>query len=84
MKTLKTLLIAVLALTIALLPSCMKYGPSEEEEFNVDPSGDGLFIINEGNYMYGNASLSYYDPATKHVENEALVGWDSQLCHHVR
>ena len=72
-KVLKSLLTAVLAATLSALPSCMKYGPSEEEEFNVDPSGEGLFIINEGNYMYGNASLSYYDPATKHVENEVFV-----------
>ena len=73
MKILRLLLTAVLAMTLAVLPSCMKYGPSEEEEFNVDPSGEGLFIINEGNYMYGNASLSYYDPVTKHVENEVFV-----------
>ena len=51
MKTFKILLTAVLALTLAVLPSCMKYGPSEEEEFIVDPSGEGLSIINEGNYM---------------------------------
>jgi DNA-binding beta-propeller fold protein YncE len=72
MKAFKTLLTAIAAMTLAVLPSCMKYGPSEEEEFVVDPSGEGLFIINEGNYMYGNASLSYYDPATKRVENEVF------------
>lgn len=73
MNTLKYILSFVLVMVLAVLPSCMKYGPSEEEEFNIDPSGDGLFIVNEGNYMYGNASLSYYDPATKHVENEVFV-----------
>jgi DNA-binding beta-propeller fold protein YncE len=72
MKAFKTLLCAALAMTLAVLPSCMKYGPSEEEEFDMDPSGEGLFIINEGNYMYGNASLSYYDPETKKVENEVF------------
>lgn len=70
MKATRILLNVLAAFALALMPSCMKYGPSEEEEFNVDPSGEGLFIINEGNYMYGNASLSYYDPATGHVENE--------------
>ena len=72
MKAFKSILTAVLVTAAAVLTSCMKYGPSEEEEFNMDPSGEGLFIINEGNYMYGNASLSYYDPAARKVENEVF------------
>lgn len=41
---------------------------SKGEDFNLP--GEGLFIINEGNFQFGNASLSYYDPVSKKVENE--------------
>ena len=47
----------------------MGYGPGDEEDFYV---GRGLFIVNEGNFGYGYASLSYYNPEMKYIENEVF------------
>jgi len=58
---------------LMLLAGCMQdealwsYEPSEENF-----PFEGLFVINQGNFMYGNASLSYYDPETREVFNEAF------------
>lgn len=35
-------------------------------------TGDGLFVICQGSWGYGNGSISYYDPATSEVENEVF------------
>ena len=43
------------------------YGFSED----IVASGPGLLIACEGNFQYGNATLSYYDPATATWQNEA-------------
>lgn len=53
----------------------MKYEPVDEEDFDwgATAPGDGLFVVNEGNFMYGNASLSFYIPSKRKMENEVFV-----------
>lgn len=46
------------------------YGLDGEEDFTAPARG--LFIINEGNFQYGNATLSFYDPANNRIENEVF------------
>lgn len=67
----RILSILMLSLVVA---SCMEYGPIESECFDVDlAAGRSLIVLNEGNYMYGNASLSFYDNAAASVENEVFA-----------
>ncbi len=63
-------ILRIIALATLLLTSCMKWETGEEETFEASPSG--LFITNEGNFQYGNASLSFYDPSARKVENEVF------------
>ena len=61
-----------LVFSLSSLTSCMEWDYGLEETFDTSASGDGLFICNEGNFQYGNATLSYYNPKTKIVENEVF------------
>ena len=53
------------------LSACMEWDYGDVVE-DFDATGAGLFITNEGNFQYGNATLSYYDPATNQVQNEVF------------
>lgn len=60
-------------LPLLMLSSCM-----EDDLYRIpgdrDTAGEGsgVFIVNEGNFMYGNASLSYYDPQQHEVTNDVF------------
>jgi len=54
-----------------LLTGCMKDDMRPVTEF--DAGDGGVFIVCEGNFMYGNASLSYYDKNKKSVENTVFL-----------
>ena len=52
----------LLLISLLLLPSCMK----DDQFWDLANPGyyeplKGMFVVNEGNFMYGNASLSYYN-----------------------
>ena len=57
---------------LLLATSCMKWEYGLVEEFDTSSSPEGLFICNEGNFQYGNATLSYYNPEAGEVENEVF------------
>jgi len=67
----KTSFTAVLLFAVLSMTGCMEWDYGDVTE-NFNASGSGLFICNEGNFQYGNATLSYYDPAANKVENEAF------------
>ena len=53
----------------SFLCGCMRwdYGDLTTDFDNTEP---GLFIVCEGNFQYGNATLSFYNPSSLVVENE--------------
>ena len=56
---------------LLMLTSCMKDELLWEKRDPILPgSPKGLFILNEGNFTYQNASLSYYDIENKRVSND--------------
>lgn len=70
MKHLRTIgtLTGKLLAALMLLAACSNSDPGYEEE-PFDAQGSGVIILCEGNFNAGNATLSYYDPATRTVEN---------------
>ncbi|MDE5607496.1 MAG: YncE family protein [Muribaculaceae bacterium] len=57
--------------TMLSVPGCMKW--EHGEGLHAFDAGDGVLIGCEGNFQYGNATLSFYDPMTRDVDNEVFL-----------
>lgn len=62
--------IALTILMLLVFSGCMKDDQWVKSLQSERKLPRGVFIINEGNFMYGNASLSFYDPATREIQND--------------
>ena len=56
----------------ALLSSCIKENPNGNSSTNVIASSGGVYVINEGNFLYGNSSLSYFNPTKNSVSEDVF------------
>ena len=64
----KFLLRSVIIFLSFIACSCMKWEYGDAQD-GIETASEGLFILCEGNFQYGNASLSFYDPQTDSVQN---------------
>ena len=62
---------------LLLINGCMKDDEWINRHQNAGLLPKGLFIVNEGNFMYGNASLSFYDPEAKKIQNDLFTSINS-------
>lgn len=65
-----TAAVALMALSACALPACSD--DNDEPAPLPQPTASGLFIVNEGNYGAGNATLSYFSPQTNTVAQEVF------------
>lgn len=70
MKFLNYALIASIAFTV----SCVKDTPNNDDADKVVTSANGVYIINEGNFLFGNSSISYYDADKSTLQEDIFNG----------
>jgi YVTN family beta-propeller protein len=58
---------SILLLLLILIVSCLK---TEQKPTGSFLTGDGIFIVNEGNFMAGNGSLSYFSYDSSNIYND--------------
>ncbi|MBN2682778.1 MAG: hypothetical protein JXR58_09745 [Bacteroidales bacterium] len=70
------LIIKLLFVTLILssIYSCKKEKPDPIQTYKKQ---DGVFICNEGNFTFGNATLSFFDPNKKEIFNQVFINANS-------
>src|SRR5512138_2559317 len=66
----KNRILLILASVMLLMQGCMKDDEWVSRHWAEIVIPNGVFILNEGNFMYGNSSLSFYDPLKQTVMND--------------
>lgn len=62
-----------LFLYVLFLTSCVKDKPEPAPSCDFEGAASGgVFIMNEGNYQWGNASISYYNPAKNEIAEDVF------------
>lgn len=61
-----------LLLSVALLLAACDNADTGAEEETFEATSEGVFILCEGNFNAGNASLCYYNPVTKEVSRDVF------------
>jgi hypothetical protein len=61
---------AILFVCFIIFTSCVSDDPKNTNQTLVNTSGQGVIITNEGNFMFGNASITYYSPKDSTVTKD--------------
>ncbi|MFP4663167.1 MAG: YncE family protein [Bacteroidales bacterium] len=70
-KILLAIKLIVIPALLMFIAGCMEDDMRPVTAFNT--SGNGIFIVCEGNFMYGNSSLAYYDLNSREITNQAFL-----------
>jgi len=67
------IIIKILIVSIFIIGCEDSFGPVETEQDDILYNENGVFILNEGNFMSGNGSLSFYSIDSQKVSNNVFL-----------